>query len=180
MSTSSVVTTLPDRAFSRPLTPFQAVISKAWNPDADLEPVWNFRDLSGALLLLPSVAMATLRYAAPPAERMEPTTTGDVTEASLRLAWHKGWKDGKRSGWEVATGLEHAYAPTGITGIRSNGDLVRRIPRKGLGFIAATDQLGYVQWWCDMPRPENPYTFETVRLKDALTKGDQRRRRQIE
>lgn len=106
-----------------------------------------------------------------PVEALQPSTFGVVTEASLRLAqW--GWQDSERSAWEIAERLASTYFPTSTSGYRRNGDRLSRIPRKGLDLIRATDELecGGLQWFCDMPRTDNPYEFETVRLKAALAR----------
>lgn len=162
----SFTDTLPDRQFRPLVSPFESYHRVHSNvPD---EPDFGLTSKT-RMVRLPAVPMATLRYLAAPAASMHPTTRGVVTEASMRLAV---WKDrgARLSGWEVAKEFQTLYFPTGLNNFRRNGDHRRRVPLKGLDLIRATDELGCegLEWWCDMPYPNDEYRFHTVRLKDAL------------
>lgn len=45
-------------------------------------------------------------------------------------------------------------------------DTYRRLPRKGFDLLVATEALGYVRWFADVPVDDRHY--ETVRLGEAL------------
>lgn len=162
-------TILPERPTAPLVAPDH--FGRAWNRDLQPEPEFDLDGTPSPMLRLPAVAIGTLRYVAPSVGDLHPTTRGMVTEACLRLArWR--WQDGKASAWWIAKRLEGTYFPTGIDGYRRNGDPLRRIPRKGLALIAATDALDCagVEWYCEIPRDDDPYEFETVRLNDALAR----------
>ncbi|MDJ0335351.1 hypothetical protein QMG83_08960 [Salinibacterium sp. G-O1] len=166
----SLPITLPERAYSPQFGPFDH-FARAWNRDLEAEPEFDLDGRRSPLLRLPAVSIGTLHYTAPPIEDMHLTTRGMVTEACLRLArWR--WQDGKASAWWIAKRLEGTYFPTGVDGYRRNGDPLTRIPRKGLALIAATDALnsGGVEWYCEIPRDDDPWSFETLRLSAALAK----------
>lgn len=169
MSSIALSTTLPERSFTPlagPLDHYERVAL-----DLPREPEFDLDGKRTPMLLLPAVAMATLRYVAAPVRSMHPRQRGIVTESSLWLA-HWGWQGGERSAFAIAKRLQAKYFPTGIDGYRRNGDPVSRIPRKGLALIAATDELGCegLEWYCDVPTEADPYEFETVRLKTALAR----------
>lgn len=163
----SLTTILPDQAFVPLVTPLDHYERVAL--DLPREPKFNLDGGRTPMLLLPSVALATLRYVAAPVKSMHPRQRGIVTEASLWLA-HWGWQGGERSAFAIAKRLQSKYFPAGIDGYRRNGELMARIPRKGLALLAATDELGCegLEWYCDMPTEADPFEFETVRLKAAL------------
>lgn len=187
-------TILPEPAL-KPLVGPNDYFARAWTRDLEPEPGFDLDGKRSPMLLLPAVALATLRYVAAPVAAMYPATRGQVTEASLRLA-HWKWQGGARSAWMIAKRLESQYSPTGVDGFRRNGDPLVRIPRKGLAIIAATDALSCcsLEWYCDVPRDSDPYEHETVRLgiaiarferspstrAKALTTGNQRRRAPID
>ena len=122
----------------------------------------------GKVLRLPMVTVATLRYTAPDVEDLRPTTRGTTTEASILLA---AW--GKRrhmSAWEVAEEFQDRYFRGGTRGFTRGLEPYRNVPRKGFDLLAATDALGLVEWWCDVPSTADYRRFDTVRLKDALAR----------
>jgi len=135
------------------------------------EPAFDLDEKRSPMLRPPAVALATLRYIATPVEAIRPATRGIVTEASMRLALWR-WQGGSRSAWEIAKRLEVQCFPTGIDGYHRNGARLSRIPRKGLALIATTDALSCcaLEWYCDMPRDDDPYEFETLRLRVAIAK----------
>lgn len=154
----SVATIVP-RAAS---TPLGLLLDLSTEPD--------FRITSKTRMLrLPAVTLATLRIRTGPAEGMHPGTRGVVTDACWQLAvW---WARGSRmSAYETATEFQYRFFPTGMSGWRRGLEPMRRVPLKGLDLIRATDEFGAfcVQWWADVPREDDPYTFETVRLSEAL------------
>ncbi|WP_448232593.1 hypothetical protein [Microbacterium lacticum] len=114
---------------------------------------------------MPAVSVATLRYTAPDPDDLHPTTRGLATEASILLAAWRNRRD--LSGWTVAEELHERYWPTSrLRGFTRGLDTYRRLPRKGFDLLTATDALGYVQWWCDIPTDDRHY--RTVRLTEAL------------
>lgn len=116
------------------------------------------------VLRLPAVTVATLRYTAPDVNDLYPTTRGLATEASILLAAWRGRSD--LTGWTVAEEFQDRYYGGRTRGFTRGLDTYRRIPRKGFDLLTATDALGYVQWWCDIPTDDRHY--RTVRLTDAL------------
>lgn len=143
----------------------------AYQEAAQFLPAEPIYELSAAgakpLLSLPMVTVASLRYAAPSLDDIKFQTSGIVTEASLRIAWW-GRKSGRQTARSVANDLESIYFPTGVSGWRRGVTPLRRQPRRGWALLAATDRLGLVEWWCDLPSPISYRHFDTVRLKDAL------------
>lgn len=116
------------------------------------------------VLQLPAVTVATLRYTAPDVNDMHFATRGTATEASILLA---AWRERRhQTGWTIAEEFQDRYYGGRNRGFTRGLDVYRRLPRKGFDLLVATDQLGYVQWWCDVPTDDRHY--ETVRLKDAL------------
>lgn len=147
------------------------------------------------MLLLPAVALATLRYYAPAAECINPTERGMVNEATLRLA-HWGHTDGKRSGWRIAENLQSVMWPNTRLDPSTRHRLLRsRVPRRGFDLIRHVDErsIGAVEFYVDMPSQSDPYRYTTMRLRDAIatlegsastspnavTSADQRQRQQI-
>ena len=116
------------------------------------------------VLRLPAVTVATLRYTAPDVNDLHLTTRGLVTEASILLAAWRSRSD--LTGWTVAEEFQDRYFGGRNRGFTRGLDVYRRIPRKGFDLLAATEALGYVQWWCDIPIDDRHY--RTVRLADAL------------
>lgn len=116
------------------------------------------------VLRLPAVTVATLRYTAPDVNDLHLTTRGLVTEASILLAAWRSRSD--LTGWTVAEEFQDRYFGGRNRGFTRGLDVYRRIPRNGFDLLAATEALGYVQWWCDIPIDDRHY--RTVRLADAL------------
>ena len=114
------------------------------------------------MLKLSAVSMATLRYKlSEPFENWVPQQRGPVTTASIQLgAWRHGGHGG--SAWRLAKDLHDLYHG----GLRG----AQRVPLLGLDLLRCTDELGMVEWWCDIARDDNPYAFATVRLGDALAR----------
>lgn len=121
------------------------------------------------MLNLPAVALATLRYRlSEPFERWTPQQRGPVTTASIQLgAWrhHRAdhtaaWRAAHNSAWKIARDLQGLYHG----GLRGN----QRVPLLGLDLIRCTDELGMIEWFCDVARDDNSYEFEAVRLSVAL------------
>lgn len=166
----SLSLSLPDRAFA-PLVGPSEYFARAWTRDLPAEPEFDLDGKRTPMLLLPAVSMATLRYVAAPVEAMYPRHRGMVVEASLRLA-HWGWQGGAHSAWQIARRLGSIYFPTSMDGYRRGGDRLARIPRKGFALIAATDALSCcsLEWYCDVPRADDAFEFQTVRLKTALAR----------
>lgn len=116
------------------------------------------------LLRLPAVTVATLRYTAPDPNDLALTTRGTATEASILLA---AWRTRSHlTGWTVAEEFQDRYFGGRTRGFTRGLDVYRRLPRKGFDLLAATETLGYVQWWCDAPTDDRHY--KTVRLSEAL------------
>lgn len=119
------------------------------------------------MLLLPSVALATLEVHAAPAASWRPDTRGLVTEASIRLAI---WKDRGRhlSAWDMALSFQSLY----FNGTGDRRD--RKVPRLGLDLLRCIDELSCeaTELWVSMPTEDDPFEFEDVRLKYALTRVD--------
>lgn len=163
------VTTIEPRIGSAPLAgPFAHYFSEV--PHLPQEPDLGITGET-PMLLLPMVSLATLRYVAPPVECMHPQARGIVTEASLRLAhWRR--QGGKRTAWHIAEDLQGLYFGGRTAGHGRSLDLYRRIPRKGLDLIRAVDELGCegIEWYCDVPHPSDWRRFQTIRLKDALSR----------
>lgn len=120
------------------------------------------------ILRLPAVTVATLRYTAPPADDLHPTSRGLATEASILLAAWARRRD--LSGWTVAEEFQDRYYGGRNRGFTRGLETYRRVPRKAFDLLAATDQIGLVQWWCDIEDPDDWRRFETVRLTDALAR----------
>ncbi|WP_146067707.1 hypothetical protein [Cryobacterium sp. M25] len=155
----SVSTIVPPAVFAPLVSPFETYHDVFWDVEDEPEPRLTAKT---SMLTLPAVALATLTYLAAPAECMHPKTRGTVTEASMRLA---KWKDNdaRLSAWEVAHNFQMLYF---------RGALSRsaRVPLLGLDLIRATDELGCegLEWFCDVPTENDPFRFQTVRLKRAL------------
>lgn len=116
------------------------------------------------VLRLPAVTVATLRYTAPDVNDMQFTTKGTATEASILLA---AWRERRhQTGWTIAEEFQDRYYGGRNRGFTRGLDVYRRLPRKGFDLLVATDRLGLVQWWCDIPTDDRHY--RTVRLADAL------------
>lgn len=121
------------------------------------------------MLKLPGVALATLRFRAGPIETMHPGTCGMTTDACERLA--RWWARGSRmSAWQVALEFQSLYFPTGVSHYTRGQEPMRRQPLRGLDLIRATEEHGGfgVEWRCDVPREDDEFAFETVRLSEAL------------
>lgn len=116
------------------------------------------------VLRLPAVTVATLRYTAPDVNDLHLATRGEATEASILLAAWRGRRD--LTGWAVAEEFQDRYYGGRNRGFTRGLDTYRRLPRKGFDLLTATDALGYVQWWCDIPTDDRHY--RTVRLGEAL------------
>ncbi|GAA1997220.1 hypothetical protein [Microbacterium pumilum] len=158
----SLIATLPERSFYPLVTPLDPYFNVVW----DVEPEPEFSITSRTpMVLLPAVALATLRYAVGAPCDMHIASAGMVSEASVRLSvlWLKG---STLSAWEIALMFQMLW----FNGTGDRRD--RRTPLKGLDLIRATDELecGGLQWHCDMPTKDDPYTFERTRLKDALSR----------
>jgi hypothetical protein len=155
----SVATIVPSAAFVPLVSPFETYHDVFWEVEDEPDPGLTSRT---RMLALPAVALATLRYVAAPAEAMHPRTRGIVTEASMRLA---RWKDNdaRLSAWEVAHSFQMLY-------FRGPLSRSQRIPMLGLDLIRATDSLSCeaLEWYCDVPSKADVYSFQTVRLKNAL------------
>lgn len=121
----------------------------------------------GKVLRLPMVSVATLRYTAPDVNDLRLTTRGTATEASILLA---AWTHRRQmSAWNIAEEFQERYYGGRTRGFTRGLGSYRNIPRKGFDLLAATDALGYVQWWCDVPADDRHY--KTVRLRDALARA---------
>lgn len=116
------------------------------------------------ILRLPAVTVATLRYTAPDVNDLHPTTRGQATEASILLAAWRGRRD--LTGWTVAEEFQDRYYGGRNRGFTRGLNVYKRLPRRGFDLLTATEALGYVQWWCDIPTDDRHY--RTVRLADAL------------
>ena len=126
------------------------------------------------MLSLPAVALATLRYSlCEPFENWVPQQRGPITTASIQLgAWkyhranhNSAWRMAHNSAWKLARDLQGLYHG----GLRGN----QRVPLLGLDLIRCTDLLGMVTWWCDVASEADPYTFESLRLTEALRRVNQ-------
>jgi hypothetical protein len=117
------------------------------------------------VLRLPAVTVATLRYTAPDVNDLHLATRGLTTEASILLAAWRGRRD--LTGWTVAEEFQERYYGGRTRGFTRGLDVYRRLPRKGFDLLAATEALGYVQWWCDVPTDDRHY--KTIRLSEALS-----------
>ncbi|MGN7187253.1 hypothetical protein [Microbacterium enclense] len=163
LATESILARNASRALRGPFSAYQEA--------AEFLPAEPHYELSAAgaepLLSLPMVTIASLRYVAPDFDEIQFQTSGIVTEASLRIA-HWGRKSGRQTAHSVANDLESIYYPTGVSGWRRGVTPLHRQPRRGWALLAATDRLGLVEWWCDLPSPIDYRYFDTVRLKDAL------------
>lgn len=169
MSATSI---LPRPALSPLAGPFDSYWER--HPELVDEPQFDIRS-DTPMLLLPMVSIATLYYTAPALREMRPQTRGIATEASLRLAF---WRrvSVRKSAWDIAEEFQSLFFPTGNSGWRRGLEPLRRIPRKGFALLAATDELGLVQWTADVPMQDDPYHFERLRLRDALSRLDAGRR----
>jgi hypothetical protein len=162
-----VSTSIEPRTAPWPLvSPFEPYTSKALS----LPPEPDF-DITGQtpMLLLPAVTLGTLQYTTPPIADMPFSTRGLVTEASAKLAVWNG-QDGRWSAWFIAEQFQAVYFPTGVSGWRRGMTPLTRVPRRGLDLIRATDALGLVHWTCAVPRDDDRFGFETVRLSSAIAK----------
>lgn len=151
---------IPGRAFPALASPFETYHEVFWNVMD--EPDFGITGKT-PMVRLGAVTLATLHWRSAPATAMIPSTRGMVTDASMRLAV---WKDrGLRvSAWNVAREFQDLFfggLPFG-----------KRVPLKGLDLIRATDELACcdLNWFCDVPRADDEFSFETVRLKEALSR----------
>jgi hypothetical protein len=153
---------LPRPAFSPLVSPFETYHQVFW--DVMDEPDFGITGRTRMLRLL-GVSLATLHWRSAPAKAMIPETRGLVTDASMRLAV---WKDRglKVSAWNVALEFQDLFFGGLVSG--------QRVPLRGLDLIRATDELACcdLNWFCDVPTRDDPYTFETVRLKEALARTE--------
>ena len=78
------------------------------------------------------------------------------------------WKDRGRhmSAWDMAVAFQWLYFHG--SGDRRSG----KVPLLGLDLLRCVDELSCeaTELRCAMPREDDPWTFEDVRLKDALAK----------
>lgn len=117
------------------------------------------------VLRLPAVTVATLRYTVPAVDDLRPTTRGLATEASILLA---AWRDRRHmTGWTIAEEFQDRWYGGRSRGFTRGLDVYRRLPRKGFDLLVATDALGLVQWYCDIPDADDRH-YKTVRLSEAL------------
>lgn len=157
---NAIATSIEPRRDARPLPYPHTEYLRNYATLADEPPIERSN-----VLRLPAVSVATLRYTAPDPDDLHPTTRGLATEASILLAAWRNRRD--LSGWTVAEELHERYWPTSrLRGFTRGLDTYRRLPRKGFDLLTATDALGYVQWWCDIPTDDRHY--RTVRLGEAL------------
>lgn len=118
------------------------------------------------MLNLSAVSMATLRYRlSEPFENWVPQQRGPVTTASIQLGAWKYHHYAHNSGWRIARNLQDLYHG----GLRG----VQRVPLLALDLIRCTDELGMVTWWTDVASEADPFTFEAVRLTEALRRVNQ-------
>lgn len=161
MSVKLTTETLLERSFyplAIPLDPYnEAIWTAVDEPDMGLTSRTR-------MLQLPAVALATLVVHAAPAKSWRPDTRGMVTEASLRVAV---WNDRNRrlSAWDMALSFQMLY-------FGGDGNRGGKIPRLGLDLLRSIDELSCeaIELWCSVPTIDDPYEFESVRLKTALAR----------
>lgn len=161
MSVNLTTETLPDRAFRPLVTPFEPYHEVFWTvedePDLGLT-------AKTRMLELPAVALATLEVHSAPAKAWRPDTRGIVTEASMRLAV---WKDRGRhlSAWDMAIAFQWLY-------FRGDGNRGGKMPLLGLDLLRCIDELSCeaIELRCSVPKMDDPFDFESVRLKEALAR----------
>lgn len=151
---------LPPEGLTPLVSPFETYHKVFW--DVIDEPDFGINRKT-PMVRLGAVTLATLHWRSAPAKAMIPETRGMVTDASMRLAV---WQDrGLRvSAWNVAREFQDLFFGGMAFG--------QRVPLKGLDLIRATDELACcdLNWFCDVPRPDDEFSFETVRLKEALAR----------
>lgn len=157
MSVMTTEKSLPGKAFA----PLATAERPALEPDLHITSKTR-------MLRLPAVALATLRVRTGPADE-HADTRGVVTDACHRLAvlWARG---SQMSAYGIAGEFQYMFFPTGVSGWSRSLEPVRRVPLKGLDLIRGSEELGAfgVEWRTDVPTEHDPYTFETVRLSEAL------------
>jgi hypothetical protein len=151
---------LPRQTFTplvTPLDPYYSVVGRVQD-----EPDFGLTSHT-AVLGLPAIALATMEVRAKPAKTWRPTTRGIVTEGSLRIAI---WKDrgNNLSAYDLALNLQYLY-------FRGDGNRGGKVPLLGLDLLRCVDELSCcgIELWVSVPRDADPFEFEEVRLRDALT-----------
>lgn len=158
---SLTTTILPDQAFTPLVTPLDPYHEVFW--DVQPEPDFGLTAKT-RMLALPAIALATLELHAAPAKAWRPDTRGLVTEASIRAAI---WKDRGRnlSAYDMALNFQALF-------FGGDGRRGGNVPLLGLDLLRCIDELSCeaTELWCAMPTETDPYEFETVRLKTALSR----------
>lgn len=161
MNALSSPETLPERVFVPLKTPLDHYHDAFW--DLQDEPELGVTPHT-LMLELPAVAIATLEVRRDVSRPCVPTTRGLVTEAAMRVGvWHERGRG--LSAWEMALNFQYLY-------FRGTGDRGGQVPRLGLDLLRCVDELSCdtLELWVTMPRNDDPYQFEDVRLSDAVAR----------
>ncbi|WP_344003848.1 hypothetical protein [Microbacterium paludicola] len=149
--------------------PFEPPAVETWNLPPE-PPAVVLTDTP--MLRLPAIALATLRYTAPPVDDILPTAWGRVTEAACRLALWREWAaNGGASAFHLAENLQSVYWPRSkrlITGT-PRYRLLQATPRRGYDLLRLIDErtAAGLQIHVDMP-DGSTRGYTTMRLSDAL------------
>ncbi|WP_308491289.1 hypothetical protein [Microbacterium terrisoli] len=159
-----------DRGITALRFPWEPATVESWT--LPLEPRVDIDGKHTPMRYLPAIALATLRYLAPPLDGIVPNSWGIVTEATCRLA-HWRFQGHRRSAWQIAENLQSIYWPLSKP-VFGRYRTLQADPWRGLELLRLTDlrSIGSVEWWCDVPTAHDAYTFETVRLHEAIARFD--------